>query len=276
MGLQSIVKAGLFAAVVACAGPVASAAVVYDSTGFESPKFTAGANLAGQDVIGGPWLKDPGTSTAVVSTVNAFSGAQDIQVTRVAAPTGNTRWAVTKPQAPATGFNVFDIDADVRVEQATFSGGTDFGPAFGLEAYDASTTPLAPKLIGSVTIDASTGDVLYQATGSRFLTETGTVVSRGAYHHLKLEVDFTTGKYKAYVDDTLLHTEPFVDSGIVAFTDAPISTFAASSTSINTATGTAFFDNYTINVVPEPTGAALVGLVLAGLGGRRRRIASIA
>jgi len=275
LGLQSVVKLGLVAAAVALAAPATSAAVIYDSGGFEAPKFTAGAPLAGQDVISGPWLKDPGTSTAVVTTTNAFTGTQDVQVTRVPGPTGDTRWSVTKPQAPATGFNVFDIDTDVRVEQSTFSGtpptNTDFGPAFGLEAYDASTTPLAPKLIGSVTIDATTGDVLYQAAGTGVLTETGTVVSRGAYHHLKLEVNFGTGKYSAYVDNALLHTESFVDSGILAFTDAPIVTFAASATSINTGAGTAYFDNYSINVIPEPTGAALIGLALTGLVGRRRR-----
>jgi len=282
MGLSSVAKSGLVAAAVAMAvgAPVASAALVYDSGGFEAPKFTAGSNLAGQDVLGGPWLKDPGTSTATISTVNAFTGTQDVQVTRVAGVTGDTRWSVTKPQAPSTGFNVFDVDADVRVEQASFSGlppgNTDFGPAFGLEAYDASTTPLTPKLIGSLTIDATTGDVLYQAAGTGALTETGTVVSRGAYHHLKLRVDFNTGKYQAYVDSTLLRTEPFVDLGIVAFTDAPISTFAASATSLNTGTGTAYFDNYSINVVPEPTGIALIGLALAGLSGRRRRKAVLA
>jgi len=275
MGLQSVVKLGLVAAAVAIASPMASAAPIYDSGGFESPKFTAGAPLAGQDVLSGPWLKDPGTSTATISTVNAFTGTQDVVVTRVAGGGGDTRWAVTKPQAPAPGFNVFDIDTDVRVEQANFSGlpptNADFGPAFGLEAYDASTTPLTPKLIGSLTIDATTGDVLYQATGTGVLTETGTVVTRGAYHHLKLRVDFGTGKYSTFVDNNLLRTESFVNTGIVAFTDAPISTFAASGTSVNTGTGTAYFDNYAINVIPEPTGAALIGLALAGFAGRRRR-----
>jgi hypothetical protein len=267
MGSHSVVNSGLIAAALAFAAPMASAAVVYDSAGFEAPKFTAGANLQGQDVAAGPWLKDPGTGSATISTVNAFSGTQAVVVTRAPTATGDTRWSVIKPLTPVAGANILDIDVDLRVQQATFGGlppnNTDFGPAFGIEAYDTS------KLIGSVTVDATTGDVLYQETVTGLLLETGTVVSRGAYHHLKLRLDFTSGKYQVYADNALLRTESFVDSGIAGFTDAPISTFAVTSTAA--ATSTAYFDNYTINTIPEPTGAALVGLAVAGLAGRRRR-----
>jgi len=265
---------GLIAAAVAFMAPVASAAVVYDSSGFESPKFITGA-LANQDVAGGPWLKDGGTGTATVTTSNAFTGTQAVLVTRPAAVTGDTRWAVIKPSIPvSTGFDIFDTDVDIRVEQANF--GPDFGPAFGLEAYDAVTTPLLPKLIGSLTIDATTGDVLYLTTkqgnpNGGVLTETGVAISRGAYHHLKLRVDFPNGNYQVYVDNALLKTEKFVDSGVKVFSDAPIATFAASATSIANGTGSAYFDNYVIASIPEPTGVALIGLALAGFAGRRRR-----
>jgi hypothetical protein len=212
----------------------------------------------------------------LVTLTNPFSGTQAIVVTRAAAATGDTRWAVIKPQAPATGFSVFDIDADVRVQQATFAGSpptnTDFGPSFGLEAYGTPLNALTPSiLIGSLTIDATTGDVLYQAAGSGVLTETGTVVTRGAYHHLKVQVNFDTKQYLSFVDNTLVHTEPFVNNTAGAFSDAPIVTFAASATSVLTGTGTAYFDNYTINVIPEPTGFALAGVALAALSTRRRR-----
>ena len=237
----------------ACLGGQARAAVIYDSGGFELPRFTAGGNLQGQDVVQGPWLKDGGVSTAVVQTTNPAGGTQSVQMTRLANANGDTRWTVTKPITPTASQPIVDIDVDMRLNQATFSGvpptNTDFGPAFGLEAYDGS------KLIGSLTMDATTGDVLYQQTGTGFLTETGTVLSRSAYHHYKLRLNFNTGNYQVFANSLLLRTEPFVDSGVVAFTDGPMSTFAASGTSIATGTGTAFFDNYVLQqtAVPEPT-----------------------
>lgn len=261
-------------ALLLCWGDAARAVVIYDSGGFESPRFTAAGNLQGQDAGQGPWLKDPGTGAAVVQTTNPAGGSQSVQMTRAAAATSDTRWAVTKPIVPTASQGVIDIDVDLRVNQATFSGtpptNTDFGPAFGLEAYDASTTPASPKLIGSVTMDATTGDVLYQAAGTGLLTETGTILSRGAYHHYKLRVDFNARKYQVFADSTLLRTESFVDNSAVAFTDGPMSTFAATGTSVTTGTGTAFFDNYTLQQIPEPTALAS-GLGFGGLALLLRR-----
>lgn len=276
--MHRYVVAGAFAAAVALTSTSASAVVVYDSGGFESPRFTAGLTLQGQDVApNGPWLKDPGTSTGVVSTTNPQSGTQAVTITRLAQSGADTRWAVNKPLVPTPFLNIVDTAADVRVEQATFAGSpptnTDFGPAFGLEAYDA-TIPATPKLIGSLTVDATTGDVLYQQAGTGVLLETGTTVTRGAYHNLRLSVDFTAGKYMSYVDGVLVHTESFVDPTAVAFTDGSIGTFAASASSTLTGTGTAYFDNYTISQVPEPAALGVLGVAMAGLAGRRRRRAA--
>jgi hypothetical protein len=279
MGMHRIVTAGAFAAAVALFSTSASAVVVYDSGGFELPRFTPGLTLQGQDIApNGPWLKDPGTSSGVVGvtglTTIAQSGVQAVTITRLAQSGGDTRWAVNKPIVPTPFLNIVETDVDMRVQQATYSGtpptNTDFGPAFGLEAYD-STNPANPKLIGSLTVDATTGDVLYQQAGTGVLAETGTVVSLGAYHHFKLSVDFTAGKVLSYVDNVLVRTESFVDPTAAAFTDASIGTFAASASSGLTATGTAYLDNFTINQIPEPSTLGVVGLGLVGMLGRRRR-----
>jgi len=281
MGMHRFVTGGAFAAAVALVTSSASAVVVYDSGGFEAPRFTTGLTLQGQDIApNGPWLKDPGTSSGVVSTTNPQSGSQAVTITRLAQSGADARWAVNKPLIPSSPFlNVVETDVDMRVQQATYSGtpptNTDFGPAFGLEAYDA-TVPATPKLIGSLTVDATTGDVLYQQAGTGVLVETGTTVSLGAYHHFKLSVDFGTGKYLSYVDNVLVHTESFVDASAVAFTDASIGTFAASASSNLTATGTSYFDNFTINQIPEPSTVGVVGMGLAGLLGRRRRRSALA
>src|SRR4051812_25802656 len=77
-------------------GSSATAAELYNSGGFEPPRFTTG-NLGGQDVAQGPWLKDSGTATAVVQTAVAAGGLSAVQITRPATSSGDTRWAVSKP-----------------------------------------------------------------------------------------------------------------------------------------------------------------------------------
>src|ERR1043166_8304862 len=94
------------------------AAVIYDSGGFESPRFNAAQNLAGQDPVPppvgfGPWRKDNGTSIAVVQTDIPDGGLQSIKVTRVAGSSGDTRCGINVPITPAPGSNVVAIDFDM-------------------------------------------------------------------------------------------------------------------------------------------------------------------
>jgi hypothetical protein len=126
-------------------------------------------------------------------------------------------------------------------------------------------------LIGSVTIDARTGDVLFQEAGTGFLVEAGTILSRGTFHHLTLTANFSNKTYSLFANGALLRTEGFVDNAAARFTDAPLSTFAATGVSLTTATGTAYFDNYTIVTVPEPVSAGLFCAGAVCLATRRRR-----
>ncbi|HSV15722.1 MAG TPA: hypothetical protein VLI90_15780, partial [Tepidisphaeraceae bacterium] len=76
------------------------AATIYDSGGFEAPRFVAvptANNLAGQDPTPagqGPWQQDAGTSTAVVQTNTPQAGLQAVEVQRLVGATGDTRWFV--------------------------------------------------------------------------------------------------------------------------------------------------------------------------------------
>lgn len=280
MTRQNIVSAWVCGAAIALGvGTVASAqTVIYDSGGFEPPRFVVGGSLEGQDAPPagqGPWQRDVGsTGTAVVTTTNPNGGLQAVQVTRPASTTGDSRWAVIKPVVPTPSQSAVRIQTDVRVNQATFGGtppnNTDFGPAFGIEAYDGSGGG-SGRLIGSLTIDATTGEVRYQEAGTGNLLETGVVVSRGAYHRLGLVADFNTKTYNMFVDGNFVQSAPFVDPAAQAFTDAPLVTFAVSETGFVNATGTAFFDNYRIEQIPEPATGAVLALTAVGLLARRRR-----
>ena len=238
--------------VVVAGGMSANAATIYDSGGFESPKFVDKQSLKGSDPVPppvgyGPWKQDAGTSTAVVQTAFPNGGVQSIKVTRVAASTGDTRWGINVPITPTAASNVVTIDFDLN---ATISAGTnwngpDLGPLFGVECYDASSG--TPKLIGSLFLDAYAGDVVYQQATNGILQNSGTFIPRNQYHHYTLSANFSHKTYSIFVDGNLIHTEGFVDASATNFTDAPITTLAATSNSVATATGTAYFDNYTIS-----------------------------
>lgn len=219
-------------------------AAVYDSGGFESPRFTTGP-LEGQDVLG-PWLEDGLVAgVAQVRSEVVSTGEQAVRMVR-ALESRDTRYGVVKPVTPAGVLQIIRISWDMNVPQNT--QGIDFGPFFGVEAYDASVTPLAPRLAGSLGVDATTGDVLFQDGTTGFLTETGFAVPFGVWNHFTLELNFDTNTYTIYVNGDDKATTTFVDDAVVAFTDAPIATLAATADTVATATGTAYFDNYIIDI----------------------------
>lgn len=222
-------------------------AVVFDSQGFESPRYDPGP-LEDQDPIG-PWLKDTvRTGVATVQTATVESGLQAVEMTRPAAINGDTRYAVRDLVLPNETLDVIRVNWDMNVP-ANAQPFVDFGPFFGVEAYDDQTNNTgAPKLIGSLGVDASTGDVLYQDGTTGVFTESGFDITFGQWHHFTLELDYTTETYTVFVDGVSRASTGFVDDSVIGFTDAPLAALAASAGSIATATGNAFFDNYRIDI----------------------------
>jgi hypothetical protein len=253
---------------VALAGGAARAAVVFDSGGYEGPRYVAGEH-AGQDTLG-PWLKDAGTATAVVQGTVTNGGTQAIQYTRPASAAGDTRYGVLRPLTPTAPLQLLRVNWSMNVQQ-TQAPNVDFGPFFGVEGYEAFGDSI--KLVGSLGVDASTGDVLIQETGSGAFIETGLVLPFNQWNNFTLEMNYVTHTYQAFVNGAPVgDAEPFVDPGIVAFSDAPISTLAASGGAGLSAPGTAYFDNYSIEIVPEPATAAIIGVASLALLRRRRTV----
>jgi hypothetical protein len=254
-------------AVLLSGGGIAHAAI-YDSGGFEG--FTNNQDLTGQDPVNGPWVKSgTNTSTATVQSAVTASGTRAVQMVREAALNGDARWAVLKPSANVA--TPIAIDWDMNVTQSSVPAGS-FGPFFGAEGYDSlDNGGGGPLLAGSFGVDSKTGELLYQQSGTGFLVAVPNVtVPFGQWNHFRLLLDYSNATYSIYYNGALEATEPFVDPNIGDFTDAPISTFAAGGDAASLAAGgTAYFDNYTINQVPEPTlvGVGMVSLVFFG---RRR------
>lgn len=283
--------------VVACAvalclmvGGTAQAAVVpiLDSEGFEAatpdgPDYSLG-QLEGQGAHlpndfpfpgSAPWQASIGTtSTAEVQSGVVASGSQAVMVTRAAneAP-GGGRFGVELSGWP-DGDRFVCIMWDMLVEDAQGPDGS-FGPFFGVEAIDDDGVGLNNGVIGSLGVDATTGDVLYQAGGTGFLTETGASVDFNVWNSFRLDIDFLLNEYTVSLNGVDLATDSFVDgAGLDQITDAPLAALAAAGDAISQAiTGNAYFDNYRIvqGKIPEPTTIALGLVSLAAVAGLRRR-----
>ena len=271
-----ILLAGLLT-MICCAGN-SSATVLYDSGSFEGPRFVALTDLNGQDAppLGqGPWRRDGGSSSAQVHTNFPNGGFQSVRVMRDGTSSGDTRWGVAAPFTPSEGDSVVTTEVDMRVTlEADLDPTTpDFGPLFGIEAYDGSG--LEPRLIGGVALDATTGDVLFRRARTGAWTATGTFLPRDIHHHIALSADFERNTYSILANGEVLRSEKFVDRRAVVFTDAPIFTAAALS---GAESGIAYFDNYLISspaaaavaAIPEPAAGGIAVMAAAVLLARRR------
>ena len=259
------------AAALCCGAPEAGAVIVYNSNGFEPPSIIPG-DIEGQDATNGPWQRSGNNaSTGLVQVAVKQAGLQALQATRAPTADGDARWGVFKPIANATKVTV---SFDMNVQRSTLPAGS-FGPFVGVEGYDELNN--APLLAGSVGVDATTGDVLYQEAGTGVLVETGTLAAFNTWNNYKLVLDYTTDRYSIFFNGNLLASSGFVDSGINDFTDAPVAVLAAGGDLLSlSAAGTGFFDNYTIeHEIPEP-GCVLLGLIpmlMLGRATSRRRSA---
>lgn len=229
---------------VGLAAGTAGAALV-DSQGFENPPYSLG-NLASQE----NWITAGGVpdgnagSTAVVQNAVAHpdSGAQAVKIDRGA--NADARWYVpgaVTPTAPVV------IAWDMRVVASL--GPQTYGPFFGVEAYDYAGPELG--VLGTMGVDAKTGDVLYQRADNGSLDETDVDVTFDVWNHFEMSLDFDADLYTLFLNDRFVLTESFVDSyggnDLNEFTDADLAALAAgASPADQAAVGTAYFDNFTV------------------------------
>jgi hypothetical protein len=201
-------------------------------TGFESYELDP---LEGQ--FG--WLRsDLGnhSSTAVVQNSIAKTGSQAVLVTRGA--NSDVRWAIPKSGFPTQRYII--VDWDMRVAATPSTSG--FGPFFGVDTYDAD---VAPFVLGTLGVDARTGEVLYQIQDTGLLTATGTSVAFDQWNHYRIVLDFATDTFTGLVNGAVVATTGFVDrvQGLDDFTDADIAGFSAGSAAL---TSSAVFDNFLV------------------------------
>jgi hypothetical protein len=233
-GLLALLVVGLSARF---ADSASAAEVLYDSNGFETLNLAA---LEGQT----PWQTAGTGGSAVVQSGVVQAGSKAVQVTKAAAALTDRRWYVPVENQPSGRFIV--VDWDMRVAPTT---STAFGPFFGVETYDylGSTFPVDKGVLGTLGLDASTGDLLIQGPGGDF-ADTGVDASFNAWHHYRIVLDFSDHEYHTFFNNSYLVSSNFVDgNGLNDFTDADISALAANGDPVSqNLGGTAYFDNFLV------------------------------
>ncbi|MEM9656917.1 MAG: hypothetical protein AAF961_01020, partial [Planctomycetota bacterium] len=221
----------------------AYAEVVFDSAGFESPLYSEGG-LEGQN----GWVYAPTGvpgNTAEIQGGEAL-GSQAVEVNRAAR--SDDRFFVPTSITPSAAQPYVDISWDMLVEQTSGADGT-FGPYFAVEAVDFAGE--VTGTLGSLGVDASTGDVLYQIEDTGFLSETGELVAFGAWNSFMMRLDYVAEQYTIFLNGSELLTTGFVDRArdLDNLSDAPIAALsAAGDPDSQSLTGRAYFDNYQIAV----------------------------
>jgi len=268
-------------------GPFGTAAVPGQLEGQVNP---AGEGQGG--VSPGQWLrtKGAGASQAIVQS-GVFApggGNQAVKVDRAA--NSDQRWAVPvnalgypdypNPQNGQPSQPCICITWDMNVTKSAGNGITTFAPFFGVEAYDDDGNPVG--LLGSLGVDSATGEVLYQAAGTGFLTPTGSTVAYGQWNKFQIKLDYSNHTYSTFLNNVMMGTIAFVDQtnipgGLDQFSDADIATVAAAGNAASLAlTGTAYYDNFLVRegvCIPEPSTVllAVFGLMATQLRRRSRR-----
>jgi len=300
-GRVCIASGMIFGLSVSAAAAIPSGAtVLYNAGGFEdTSRFTLNNNIDGQD--GGKWIEAAGTGNPLL-----VSGGTVINTGPNSSVTGNVlganlgsgeaaNWLVPDLDAPLPGKPVVVIEWEQYVESTGLTVENPvtgpFGPLFGVEAFNF------PTRLAQVVIDATTGEIYAtQADLPGFegfldvdtpLNPGSTPDARDAWHSFRMELDFSAagnqlegseGQVKVYFNSTLIFTDDFAESQVPgsnaldssAFTDAPFAAFQDPASP--TLSANAFFDDYVVYAIPEPTSLAalgLTGLVLLARRGRR-------
>lgn len=275
----------LYALIAALVALPATRAVAdtYFASGFENPPYTAGQPLFGQDgwdvqVVGGSALGP----NAKVTTTQPKSGLQSLEVkgsdltplTSIGYNVGVYRRYVNLDVAGASN-PVIRVAADLRID----------GPQT-TQTDDRMTGDLFSANLKAFSLDGSLGEFSLSSDGHVYVyTDNdsylfGAPAALGVYHRLALDLDFTNKTTTFSIDGTKLGSIPFTDGYTSSvLTHGTLLAYGLNPDSLHRdlTPYTAYYDNFSIASVPEPSTfvlAAVAALGMAGAAARRRRVES--
>jgi hypothetical protein len=214
-------------------------APILDAEGFEHFNDGALNPQFGWQQLGSP------AGAATVQSTTAASGSQSVRLDRAAG--ADNWWGVPLGnQAPAGPF-VF-VSWDMRVKATGAETGA-LGPFMGVQAYDDAG---GFGLLGSLGVDATTMDLVYQRQGDGVIVEAGRKLSSDTWYSFGLLFDFNAHTFTIYFEQQPILTNELVDfhapgANLDRLTDADFVALAAQPNSASQLlTATAFADNFRI------------------------------
>jgi hypothetical protein len=135
---------------------------------------------------------------------------------------------------------------------ATGAENGGLGPFFGVQAYDDHSGTIG--LLGSLGVDATTMDVVYQREQDGIIAETGVKATSDVWYSFAILFDFDASEFTIYFEGRALRTDEFVDldlEGVTLdrITDADFAALASQAEEESQQMeGTAYVDNFRIAV----------------------------
>lgn len=240
------------------------AQIVY-STGFESPDFTAGLSLVGQDgwIVG--FTPDGALSpnAPIISTDKPRIGQQTVRVRGgdllhqdfITTVSGSYFDAIGSYRRTVNydtgGTQAVRISANVRVDGPQTAAGNNFFSA-SVAARALLTDDNGTAGVGE--LDLSSDGHVYGWSGDAFVPsfQVSIPVTLGEWHNLAIVADFGSSKYSFFVDDHYLGTFPFPaqDCGSCYTTilrrGSLLASVAPDTATLKKANYTAHYDNFVI------------------------------
>lgn len=260
------------------------AAPVSYSTGFEQPTFPLNSNVPSTPppTLSG-WFRQDGTPTATglpdvnITNAAASSGTQSLRVLNNGPQNqvdlGSVTYAISPVSTLAGAGNVVangtpfvTIQWDMRVDDGSDIDNTS--DTWALDVYDSSanirTASIARSALAGIAGGTPTSSAIYMtnSTGAYTPASIGAGPASGAWGTYRLEMNYTNHTFAFFLNN-------------VAQGGGPMNVAADNGIDINfTVNGRgmdiAYFDNFSVNAVPEPASLGVVGLALGSLLARRR------
>lgn len=284
-------RSSLLAAVALAAAPVlmsASAAMARPAinyfTGFEPAPFNNGDPVPSVGTLNG-WYRQDGAPTATalpgvfITNTQASAGVQSMTINNAPpfnqADPGSVTYSIS-PVGSLAGAN--DLVANgtpyvhVQVDMMVQDGADidDTSDWFQMDVYDSTANVLTASVlrtaIAAVPGGAPTSAAVYTTlpNGQINPAPVGAGANSGVWGTYALDLDYVTHTFVVSLNNVPL-TLPLPMN--VAANDGMDINFTVSGRGIDAA----YFDNFSVSAVPEPTTVAALGLATTGLLARRRR-----